>query len=203
MAACNILRGNCVNLELVRKPLRSIGARVYSSSWIPQSSANSTTLNSFNKSVLYTSASNTGPSISSSSPSITILGTTGLSKSSLLSSWCYFVPSVPSPLLVPLCRRRTPNAPARPSKCYKPYLCQVTLSGPQVILLSLFLQDVCDGIIELCDTLSDFEDLIHGGVCAYGRSVRLTVEWKWWVEWLDRKVSIHITDTRAERHLIR
>ncbi|KAG2119435.1 hypothetical protein DEU56DRAFT_760952 [Suillus clintonianus] len=41
-----------------------------------------------------------------------------------------------------------------------------------VIPLSLLLQDVCDGVIELRDPLYDLEDLIHGGVCAYGCSLR-------------------------------
>ncbi|KAG2028528.1 hypothetical protein BDR03DRAFT_1019681 [Suillus americanus] len=55
-----------------------------------------------------------------------------------------------------------------------------------VVPLSMLLQDVCDGVIELRDPLCDLEDLIDKGVCAYGCSVSLNVEWKWWVEWLDR-----------------
>ncbi|KAG2366069.1 hypothetical protein BDR07DRAFT_1458804 [Suillus spraguei] len=63
-----------------------------------------------------------------------------------------------------------------------------------VIPLSMLLQDVCDGVIELRDPLCDLEDLIDGGVRAYGCSVSLKVEWKWWIEWLDRMLYINIPD---------
>ncbi|KAG1741968.1 hypothetical protein EDB19DRAFT_1634285 [Suillus lakei] len=51
-------------------------------------------------------------------------------------------------------------------------------SGSRIIIpLSMLLQDVCDGIIELRDPLYDLEDLIHGGVCAYGCSMHLSVDY--------------------------
>lgn len=56
----------------------------------------------------------------------------------------------------------------------------------------MLLQDVCDGVIELRDPLYDLEDLIDGGVRAYGCSVSLKVEWKWWIEWLDRMVRVRV-----------
>jgi hypothetical protein len=56
----------------------------------------------------------------------------------------------------------------------------------------MLLQDVCDGVIELRDPLYDLEDMMDEGVCAYGCSINLKVEWKWWVEWLDRMVRVHI-----------
>ncbi|KAG2366072.1 hypothetical protein BDR07DRAFT_1607132 [Suillus spraguei] len=67
----------------------------------------------------------------------------------------------------------------------KPSSSQVALSGPHgtssssnmpplmikiVVPLSMLLQDVCDGVIELCDPLYDLEHLIDGGVRAYGCS---------------------------------
>lgn len=56
----------------------------------------------------------------------------------------------------------------------------------------MLLQDVCDGVIELRDPLYDLEDLIDGGVRAYGCSVSLKVEWKWWIEWLDRMLYMNV-----------
>ncbi|KAG1782318.1 hypothetical protein EV702DRAFT_1063390, partial [Suillus placidus] len=53
-------------------------------------------------------------------------------------------------------------------------------------LLSMLLQDICNSVIQLRDPLYDLEDLIHGGVCAYRCSMYLSIEWNWWVEWLDR-----------------
>ncbi|KAG1849289.1 hypothetical protein DFJ58DRAFT_795065 [Suillus subalutaceus] len=58
----------------------------------------------------------------------------------------------------------------------------------------MLLQDVCDGIIELRDPLNDLEDLIDQGIRAYGCSVSLKVEWKWWVEWLDRMLRVNVSD---------
>ncbi|KAG2337955.1 hypothetical protein BDR05DRAFT_969656, partial [Suillus weaverae] len=70
-----------------------------------------------------------------------------------------------------------------------------------VVPLSMLLQDVCDGVIELRDPLCDLEDLIDKGVCAYGCSVSLNVEWKWWVEWLDRMVRLNILSLLLTRAL--
>jgi hypothetical protein len=61
-----------------------------------------------------------------------------------------------------------------------------------IVPLSMLLQDVCDGIIELRDPLYDLEDLMDQGVRAYGCFVSLKVEWKWWVEWLDRMVRVRV-----------
>ncbi|KAG1827611.1 uncharacterized protein BJ212DRAFT_1313501 [Suillus subaureus] len=66
-----------------------------------------------------------------------------------------------------------------------------------VVPLSMFLQDVCDGVIELRDPLYDLEDLIDQGVRAYGCSVSLKVEWKWWVEWLDRMLRVNASDMES------
>jgi hypothetical protein len=70
-----------------------------------------------------------------------------------------------------------------------------------VVPLSMLLQDVCDGVIELRDPLHDLEDLMDEGVCAYGCSISLKVEWKWWVEWLDRMVRVHILCSLLTRAL--
>ncbi|KAG0695197.1 hypothetical protein DFH29DRAFT_1083457 [Suillus ampliporus] len=68
-------------------------------------------------------------------------------------------------------------------------------TGSNIIIpLSMFLQDVCDGVIELRDPVSDLEDLVDGGVGAYGCYVCLSVEWKWWVEWLDQMLRGDISD---------
>ncbi|KAG2100203.1 uncharacterized protein F5147DRAFT_839280 [Suillus discolor] len=66
-----------------------------------------------------------------------------------------------------------------------------------VVPLGMLLQDVCDGVIELRDPLYDLEDLIDQGVRAYGCSVSLKVEWKWWVEWLDLMARLRRGDVSA------
>ncbi|KAG2750627.1 hypothetical protein P692DRAFT_20411058 [Suillus brevipes Sb2] len=66
-------------------------------------------------------------------------------------------------------------------------------TGPRIVIpLSMLLQDVCDGVIELRDPLYDLEDMMDEGVCAYGCSINLKVEWKWWVEWLDRMLRVRV-----------
>jgi hypothetical protein len=59
------------------------------------------------------------------------------------------------------------------------------------IPLSMLMQDVCDGVIELRDPVSDLEDLMDGGVSAYGCCVSLSIDWNCWVEWLDRMVRLY------------
>ncbi|OJA13882.1 hypothetical protein AZE42_05403 [Rhizopogon vesiculosus] len=60
-----------------------------------------------------------------------------------------------------------------------------------VIPLSMLLQDVRDGLMELRDPVCDLEDLMDGGVSAYGCYVCLRIDWKWRVHWLDRVVRIY------------
>ncbi|KAG1724763.1 uncharacterized protein EDB91DRAFT_1170124 [Suillus paluster] len=68
-------------------------------------------------------------------------------------------------------------------------------SGSRIIIpLSMLLQDICDGVIELRDPASDLEDLVGDGVRAYGCYVHLSVEWKWWAEWLDRTLRGDLSD---------
>ncbi|KAG1792189.1 uncharacterized protein HD556DRAFT_1381389 [Suillus plorans] len=67
-----------------------------------------------------------------------------------------------------------------------------------VVPLGMLLQDVCDGVIELRDPLYDLEDLIDQGVRAYGCSVSLKVEWKWWVEWLDRMLRADVSEDNTK-----
>ncbi|KAG2135228.1 uncharacterized protein EDB93DRAFT_1171541 [Suillus bovinus] len=55
-------------------------------------------------------------------------------------------------------------------------------NGSRIIVpLSMLLQDVYDGVIELRNPLYDLEDLIDQGVRAYGCSISLKIEWKWWL----------------------
>ena len=66
-------------------------------------------------------------------------------------------------------------------------------SGSKLVVpLSMLLQDVCDGVIELRDPISDLEDLMDSGISAYGCYVCLSIDWKWWVEWLDRMVRVYV-----------
>ncbi|KAG1741926.1 hypothetical protein EDB19DRAFT_1827862 [Suillus lakei] len=59
--------------------------------------------------------------------------------------------------------------------------------------------DIRDGIFELCDPISDLEDLINGGVCAYGCCMHLSVEWKWWVERFNRMIELTYVQVRHYR----
>lgn len=60
-----------------------------------------------------------------------------------------------------------------------------------VVPLSMLLQDVCNGVTELRDPISDLEDLMDGGISAYGCCVCLRIDWKWWVESLGSAVRLY------------